>query len=411
MIVYLSTATSKEFLLNCHQKYATKNIVYVQQRWDYSLCKAFAECYDEEFAAVSYMPIQTFPSGKCLFKRSYKEKQDMFTIRYSGFINLPIIKQATTIRSVVRNIKELMKSRKETELTIITHCFYPQSFYAIKALKKRYSVKVFTIIPDLPDFAYSNLNEKNRFLSKLWKRFNQMKQEFKRVPDGYICFSEYQRNYLDKSKPYMIMEGFADFESFKNIEPATMKSSKKIFLYAGGLKKSYGVDNLVEAFHCIERDDCELWLYGEGESKELIEKLNDHRIQYKGCASKEEIIALEKSVYMLVNPRPSEEEYAKCSFPSKLLEYMSSGTPTLTTKLESMPLEYFDKLLFIENASKEGIYEALERALSMEQEVLRELANRACIFVKTEKTPLNQANRIKDFILRCEVNAAGGQET
>ena len=403
MVVYLSTATSKKHLVHC-QKYAKKKIVYVQQQWDYTLCKAFAECYGDEFEAVSYAPIQTFPSGNCLLKLKHNEKQEDFTINYCGFINLPVIKQITTINSVVKIIKKLMKQRKETELTIITHCFYPQSFLAIKALKKRYKVNVFTIIPDLPDFAYSNLDASKRLLSKLWVRFNKMKQDFKCVPDGYICFSEYQRNYLDKDKPYIVMEGFADIAEIDKIAPASIQSDKKIVLYAGGLKANYGVDSLIKGFHLLDRNDCELWLYGEGESQKVIEEINDSRIQYKGCVAKEEIISLEKSVYVLVNPRPADIEYAKCSFPSKLLEYMSSGTPTLTTRLESMPEEYLDKLLFIDEVSEEGIRSALDNVLAMEIDSLKTIALKAKEFVYEQKTPLRQAERIKDFILRCKTD-------
>ena len=401
MVVYLSTATSKEYLAYC-QKYATKKIVYVQQQWDYTLCRAFAECYGDEFEAVTYTPIQTFPSGKCPLKKRYIETRNDFTIHYCGFINLPVIKQISTTCSVIGIIDRLMKQKNETELTIITHCFYPQSFLAIRELKKRYNVRVFTIIPDLPDFAYSNLNEKNKFLSKLWAYFNEMKQNLKRVPDGYICFSEYQLNYLEDSKPFMVMEGFADIESFDRIMPAPIQSDRKVIVYAGGLKKNYGVEDLVEAVHSMERTDCELWLYGEGESKKMIESLNDPRIHYKGCISKDDVIALEKSVYMLVNPRPAEEEYAKCSFPSKLLEYMSSGTPTLTTRLESMPEEYLDKLLFIEHVSPEGIRSALNKVLDMQVEELNSIALRSRDFVYEKKTPIYQAKRMKDFIMRCK---------
>ena len=402
MIVYLSTAASKEMLTYCHNRYATKKIVYVQQQWDYTLCRALSQCFGDTFAAVSYPPVQTFPSGKCFAKKMCVEREEAFDVHYCGFLNLPVIKQATSARSVVRIIRKIMHHRGEQDLTVITHCFYPQSFYAIEQLKKQYNVKVFTVIPDLPDFAYSNLNEKHKLLARLWKHFNQMKQELKSVPDGYICFSEYQRRYLDPQKPYIVMEGFADTDSFDKIAPSTQDTSKKIFLYAGALKENYGVDNLIRAFHALERDDCELWLYGEGESKKLVEEIGDPKIQYRGCASKEEIVALEKSAYMLVNPRPSEEEYAKCSFPSKLLEYMSSGTPVLTTRLESMPESYLDKLLFIEDASQSGIGEALNSVLAMSEESLCELAERARHFIATEKTPLCQAQRIKDFILRCE---------
>ena len=400
MIIYLSTAASDEWQKRCNDKYATQPIVYVQQRWDYTLCKSFRACWGEDFAAVSYPPIQTFPSGKCLFEKAYLEETDTMDTHYCGFINIPFMKQATSVRSVVKIIRKLMKNRQDQELTIITHCFYPQSFYAVKALQKWYQVKVYTIIPDLPDFSYSNLNKKNKLLGLLWKRFNAMKQKLKGIPDGYICFSERQRNYLDRSKPYIVMEGFADIDYIDSIEEAKLASDKRIIMYAGALKQAYGVDDMVRAFMEIGATDAELWIYGDGESREWIEKVSDSRVRYMGCVTRDEVVAVEKSVYALINPRPAKEEYAKCSFPSKLLEYMATGTPVLTTRLESMPVEYTEKLMFIEDDSAEGIKKAMGELLGMPYDSVHQYGVDARRFICTYKTPLKQARTIQEFIER-----------
>ena len=398
MIVYLSTASSYEYQKKCDGRYATQPMVYVQQRWDYTMCKGFISCLGEDFAAVSYPPIQTFPSGRCIIKKREREKAEGFNVNYCGFINLPVIKQITAARSAAKIIKKMMKERGEDELTIITHSFYPTSFSAIKKLKRRFKVKVYTIIPDLPDFAYSNLNRKNKLLAMMWKRFNNMKQKLKAVPDGYVCFSEHQRNYLDREKPYVVMEGFADVDYIDSVPSASLDPDKKILVYAGALKKAYGVDALVDAFKETSDKSSELWLYGDGESKEYVTSSGDERIKYKGCVSRDEVVAIEKSAYALINPRPSEEEYAKCSFPSKLLEYMASGTPILTTRLESMPEDYLDKLIFIEEASKDGIKLALEALLGGSSRDIKDLGARAEEFVRNQKNPTAQAKKILQFI-------------
>ena len=258
MIVYLGTASSNEYIDYCHKKYSKHDVVYVQQKWDYTLVKALLRCYGDDFFCVSYPPIQTFPSGKCLFKKRDTEKNGGLCITHCGLVNLPFLKQVTSILDVVTIIKKEMKKRKDKDLTIITHSFYPQSFRAIKKLKKIYNVKVYTIIPDLPDFAYSNLNKNNKILAWLWENFNESKQKLKKIPDGYICFSKYQRNYLEKDKPYIVMEGFADVDYMESIDPAIIDKGKKIFMYAGALKENYGVDNLIHAFHSLENNDCEL---------------------------------------------------------------------------------------------------------------------------------------------------------
>ena len=60
-------------------------------------------------------------------------------------------------------------------------------------------------------------------------------------------------------------------------------------------------------------------------------------------------VAEELKATLLVNPRPTTEEFTIYSFPSKNMEYMASGTPLLTTKLPGMPEEYHQYVLAILN--------------------------------------------------------------
>ena len=151
-------------------------------------------------------------------------------------------------------------------------------------------------------------------------------------------------------------------------------------------------------------------MYGEGESKNTVDLVGDSRIKYKGCVSRDEIVSVEKAVYALVNPRPTYEEYSKCSFPSKLLEYMLSGTFVLTTKLESMPEEYYDKLEFIESSSESDIKKALEKCSLLSEEYVKNIASKAKEFILTQKTPMEQARKIQGFIERCNLNGVGNNK-
>ncbi|MBR3640163.1 MAG: hypothetical protein IKN50_06120, partial [Clostridia bacterium] len=81
----------------------------------------------------------------------------------------------------------------------------------VRKLKKKYGVKVFAIIPDLPEFSYP-VYSRNKLFNLIWKRDNKKKQKYKKIPDGYICFSEHQMRYLDNRINHIVMEGFADFD-------------------------------------------------------------------------------------------------------------------------------------------------------------------------------------------------------
>ena len=136
-------------------------------------------------------------------------------------------------------------------------------------------------------------------------------------------------------------------------------------MYAGALYEKYGILNMVKAFMQL-KTDYELWLFGSGDIEMEIRHYAalDERIKFFGTVSPEDVINYELQVSLLINPRPSEGEYTKHSFPSKLMEYMLTATPVLTTLLPGIPDEYADKMFYIKDESVEGIEKAMEMCLN-----------------------------------------------
>ena len=135
------------------------------------------------------------------------------------------------------------------------------------------------------------------------------------------------------NKPYIIMEGIVD-SNMKKVNK-TKKTSKFIVMYAGALREEYGLKILIDGYMKYKNDNSELWIYGAGDYSEEIVKMSkiDERIRFFGSVDNETIIKSEHNASLLVNPRPTNLEFTRYSFPSKIMEYMSSGTPVLTTKL------------------------------------------------------------------------------
>ena len=76
------------------------------------------------------------------------------------------------------------------------------------------------------------------------------------------------------------------------------------------------------------------------------------------------------SAAVLVNPRPNNEEYTKYSFPSKDIEYLLSGKPTVAFLLDGMPKCYQD-FLYVVDQNKNipyAICAALKAAISAPKE-------------------------------------------
>ena len=121
---------------------------------------------------------------------------------------------------------------------------------------------------------------------------------------------------------------------------------------------------------------------------------------YMGVVPNPEVVEAELDASLLVNPRPTHEEFTKYSFPSKNIEYMASGTPLLTTKLPGMPKEYYPYVFLIEEETTEGYSKALSEALSKTDEDLFEWGAKAKGFVLDNKNSCEQARRVIELIKR-----------
>ena len=116
------------------------------------------------------------------------------------------------------------------------------------------------------------------------------------------------------------------------------------------------------------------------------------------------IIKKEIKATLLINPRFSNEEYTEYSFPSKIMEYMSTGTPVLTTKLKGIPEEYSKYLYYFEDETCQGMKNKLEEILSLNIDELNKKGKSAREFVLKNKNNIKQTKKIIELISTIERN-------
>lgn len=210
----------------------------------------------------------------------------------------------------------------------------------------------------------------------------------------YIFLTQQMDQLLNpKGKPYLVIEAICD-KSLENSRRCPKQ--EKLCMYAGTLAIKYGIKNLVEAFLLANVPGAELHIYGSGEyAGELSSLAGEHgNIVYHGNVLNRQVVQAELEANLLINPRPSGEEFTKYSFPSKNMEYMATGTPVLTTDLPGIPAEYKDRCFLIEDESIEGLAGTLKKLLSMDSSVLDDMGNVAREFVLREKNQVRQTEKI-----------------
>lgn len=217
----------------------------------------------------------------------------------------------------------------------------------------------------------------------------------------YILLTEAMAERLGvKQKPYVVLEGQSDI-AMQTLPPnREQKRKPRICMYAGSLYKIYGIGNLIEGFRMAKLKDVQLHLYGpcnfEAELRQIARE--DPNIFYGGMVLNTQIVEKEMEATLLVNPRPTDEEFVKYSFPSKTMEYMSTGTPVLTTVLPGMPREYYPHVYLLEDETPEGIARKLQELFALPDEELFRKGCQAREFILNEKNNVIQARKILDML-------------
>ena len=219
----------------------------------------------------------------------------------------------------------------------------------------------------------------------------------------YVLLTEAMNDYLNKAaKPYVILEGHADISMADRVPSPEKKTKPRICFYAGGVSKKYGLGNLVEGFRKADLPNARLHIYGPGDYVKELQQIaaEDDRVYYGGMLLNTEIVDKELEATLLVNPRPTNEEFVKYSFPSKTMEYMASGTPVLTTVLPGMPKEYHPYVYLLEDETSDGIADKLKEVLSDSDEILFRKGTEARRFVLEQKNNVIQAKKILEMLSR-----------
>jgi glycosyltransferase involved in cell wall biosynthesis len=200
------------------------------------------------------------------------------------------------------------------------------------------------------------------------------------------------------NKPWICMEGI--FDPKQSIKLKYEKSNIKIIFYAGTLTERYGILNLIKAFSLIESEDYRLMICGGGDIIGRILELAkiDTRIIYLGQLERTKVNEMLQKATVLVNPRTSDHEFCKYSFPSKTLEYLASGKPTIMYKLPGIPDEYFNYCYALDDKSPQKLAEMIINVCETDVNELRKLTEQAHNFILKFKNPDIQCRKIYDML-------------
>lgn len=314
------------------------------------------------------------------------------------FCNLKGYKMYDSYRVAKNALLSWMRKNEKQDCVIMVYAIYVPFLRAVINVKKKFpSVRILLIVPDLPQY----MTPENTVITKLLHRMKQLllKGCYEYV-DYYVLLSQYMVECLPVgSKPWTVIEGI-----FNNLHDDVQQKKEeigiKVVFYSGTLAKRYGIMNLVRAFVGMKNAYYRLVICGDGDAKDEIESYarQDFRLIYKGLLPRHEILKLQKQADLLVNPRTPEGEFTRYSFPSKTMEYLASGVPTLLYRLPGIPSEYFDYCFVVNDLGVEALRDKMNEILNLPVGCLRSKGEKARKFILEQKNPIMQCKKIFQLI-------------
>ena len=340
---------------------------------------------------------------KRLFWRGGSDEDYGVRFYYVLQVFIPVIRIIVSFIGVfARVILWTIRNRNADKVII---CDILNIYYLIPAViaAKLTSTKIIGSVTDLPKHLVGATVNVSVYKKIVRTTFISVSDYFASKCDGYIVLTMDINSYVNRRNvPFSLIEGVADraIQSKSNLD--VDKYPEKVVLFAGTLDEKYGIKKLTDAFMLVKNKAARLHLYGAGDALEYIIEcmLRDDRIYFGGLLPNDEIVDRETKATILANPRPTKDEYTRYSFPSKIIEYMASGTPVLTTRLSGIPIEYYDYCYFIDDETVKGLADTLELLLSKPDAELREFGKKGKEFILTNKSSVIQAEKISELIER-----------
>lgn len=354
---------------------------------------------DKDLSILNTENVASYPNyNRIILKTKKSHKPEIGEYSNIGKVNLPIFKDITETIILYRELKKWIKSQKNEDVFICGYGRRLSHVIAINILKRRYShIKTCMFLADLSGNVatktHNNSHLKQKIVDKLLDyRVNQSKKF-----DSFVLLTEAMADYLGvTSKPYTVVEGVCsqEYTTYNTIIKESCKD--KIIAYSGVLSKLYNVDTLLNAFQMIKDEGYKLWLFGDGELKEYIQHLSDENenIVFGGYIPNEKLREKLSECTVLINPRQNLEEFTKYSFPSKIIEYLTLGKPVISYKLDGIPYEYDDYLLYVNDNTEETLKNRIIEICEYSQEKLIEIGNQNASFVSKTKNSITQTEKV-----------------
>lgn len=330
---------------------------------------------------VGLRPTPSFPQGKLWHKYCTDMIPPNRVITLWSVLNLTIIKDIVWGAMCFRKIRNWRSPFKKEPAHLLMYNIYSPFFPFIYWACRLNKVQIYVILYDL------GVPPKRLKLGLItmmaYKFYEHIAKHYIPKLDGRIVINEKIIDYYSPGKDYLLIDGGINKAVVNHLFPLEPSPSDDyVFVCAGMLWDQNGTKLILEAMKLLKTPNIRVLFAGRGNDVPLIEQAakEDHRIEYLGMLTMDQLFEVYRKADVLLNLRIEEE--TDFHFPSKLLEYMATGRMVVSTPIAHAERDY-------------GAY----------IEILRDMSGKglASLFVDISKTPKQQlfekGRRTRDFML------------
>ena len=386
-VVYLGVVSQPDSTIK------TRELSVAGNKMQYNLLKYLSKYDDIKIDVVSFYPYKGRKYSKKLFVKTTKEKLfDNVDLYQVGYINLPIIKQ------LILPLKTYKLARRLTarEDVVMSYDMYPTQGIPMSRLSKKVDGKTICLLADLSIGGVQKLRGIKKFLR--WVYDKNTLSNIKKCRHYIVLNENVVKTYIPNCK-HMVMDGGIEPSEFAD-NGHCWDGKQKNIIYTGALVDYSGIINLITAMNSVKNTDIVLDIYGDGPLKSKIEEIakKDSRIRYYGKVDNQEAIRKQQTAWLLANPRPIDTLIAQVTFPSKIFEYLMSGRPVMTTRLNGFSRDYDDLLFWVDGGDAESLAAKINEIDRETDENLRLIAKNAKAYLLKNKTWAINTEKIYCFL-------------
>ena len=349
-------------------------------------------CGVEQVIGVCPVVLPSFPRSRRLWVGASSCQIDpSLLVVAPAFVNFGAVRVLTQVLAVAAWLLRL-KRRWGKPNVIIAYNLNPGYSLAGYLIAKLWRVPIVPIAADLnsPEIVKPGLRGYDaRIQVALLKRMT-----------GVVTFSSLTARDFQLTQPVIKVEpgvNAADFPTLPSLEPELQ--GRKVVMFSGTLIEASGIVQLLRAIALVKDPNVELWITGRGDLQAQVEAAarHDSRIRYLGFVDRLELLHLYRRAMVLINPRPASLPEHRYNFPSKLLQYMATGRPVITTATGDVG-EYEQFVFLLHEETATAMARLIEEVCAMPTEAREARARQARTYVLQHKTWEVESRRTYEFL-------------